>query len=68
MFIDKREKNGGLEEITDPAIIERVKQDLNLEDGSDDYTPIICGSVVGGGFKRKLQMLRADLFAMLSVC
>ena len=50
------------------AIIEKVKQDLNLEDRADDYTPIICGSVVAGGFKRKLQMLRADLFAMLSVC
>jgi len=57
-----------MEEITDPAIIASVKADLNLEDGADEYTPIICGSVVGGGFKRKLQMLRADLFSMLSVC
>lgn len=68
VFIDKRGNNEDLEEIKDPAIIEKVKQDLNLEDGADDYTPIICGSVVGGGFKRKLKMLRADLFAMLSVC
>ena len=68
MFIDKRGANEGMEEITDPAIIASVKADLNLEDGADEYTPIICGSVVGGGFKRKLQMLRADLFSMLSVC
>ena len=57
-----------MEEITDPAIIANVQRDLNLEEGAGDYTPIICGSVVGGGFKRKLQMLRADLFSMLSVC
>ena len=57
-----------MEEIKDPAIIAGVKHDLNLEDGADDYTPIICGSVVGGGFRRKLQMLRADLFSLLSVC
>lgn len=68
MFIDKRGTNEDLEEIKDPAIIAKVKHELNLEDGADEYTPIICGSVVVGGFKRKLQMLRADLFAMLSVC
>tara|TARA_B110000285_G_C14873653_1_gene490428 strand:- start:178 stop:375 length:198 start_codon:yes stop_codon:yes gene_type:complete len=43
----------------------------------DDKTPMICGSVVNdsvfGGekanfnFKRKLKMLRADIFSLLSV-
>ena len=30
--------------------------------------PLITGSVVKGGFNRKLRMLRADLFATLSIC
>ena len=44
---------------------------------SDDKTPIICGSIVNDSiyaadkvnfnFKRKLKMLRADVFALFSV-
>lgn len=30
--------------------------------------PLICGTIVNGQFHRKLRMLRADLFSMLSVC
>ena len=33
-----------------------------------DIAPIICGTVVNGQFERKLRMLRADIFCMLSVC
>jgi len=54
IFIDKREANADLEEIRDPKIIQQVKDNLNLDAKCDDYTPIICGSVVDGGFKRKL--------------
>jgi hypothetical protein len=34
----------------------------------NEIAPIICGTVVNGGFKRKLRMLRGDLFSMLAVC
>ena len=32
-----------------------------------DIAPFICGTVVNGGFSRKLRMLRADFYCMLSV-
>jgi len=48
-----------------------------LMKNSDDKTPIICGSIVNDSiyaadkvnfnFKRKLKMLRADVFALFSV-
>lgn len=40
--------------------------DMSLK---DNYmiAPIIIGSVVNGGFSRKLRMLRADLFSLLSI-
>ena len=37
----------------------------------DEIAPIIVGTVVNDnfdGFTRKLRMLRADLFSLLSVC
>ena len=54
IFIDKSGKNNDLEEVKDPRIISEVVEKLNLNDHSDDYAPIICGTVVNGGFKRKL--------------
>lgn len=33
-----------------------------------DIAPFVTGTVVKGGFSRKLKMVRADLFAALSVC
>ena len=67
IFIDKRESNDDLLEITDAKLILQVKESLKLNEKCDDYVPIICGSVVSGGFTRKLQMLRNDLFSVLSV-
>ena len=54
IFVDKFGENKDLEEIKDPKIISTVKQNLNLNDQSDNYAPIICGSIINGGFKRKL--------------
>ena len=54
IFVDKEGDNEDLEEIIDQKIIRDVSKNLNLHDMSDDYAPIICGSVVNGGFKRKL--------------
>lgn len=68
IFVDKRGTNDELEEIRDMKVIKNVEEMLNLDEKCDDYTPIICGSVVAGGFKRKLQMLRSDFFSLLSVC
>jgi len=50
-----------------------VKQSLNLNfNENDEIAPLIVGSVVSEngptGFNRKLRMVRADLFTMLSVC
>jgi len=41
-----------LVESEDPKVILKVKENLKLND--DEYVPVICGSVVNGGFKRKL--------------
>jgi hypothetical protein len=67
IFIDKFGDNTDLQEIKDPGIIRSVQQHLNLNDQSDEYAPIICGSVVDGGFERKLQMLRSDYYSLMSV-
>ena len=67
VFLDKRGHNDELQEITDIKVINEVKANLNLENEEDLGTPIICGSLLGGGFKRKLKMMRADLFSLLSV-
>tara|TARA_B110000285_G_scaffold218667_1_gene268382 strand:+ start:82 stop:576 length:495 start_codon:yes stop_codon:yes gene_type:complete len=54
IYVDKCYNNDELEEIKDPEIIEIVKFNLNLNDKCDDYAPIICGTVMNSGFKRKL--------------
>ena len=53
IYIDINE-NEELEEIKDKSLIDKAKVYLNIDDTIDDYAPIICGSVVNGGFKRKL--------------
>ena len=40
---------------------------LKIQD-ENEIAPIICGTVVNGGFRRKLRMLRGDLFSMLLIC
>ena len=67
IFIEKFGDNSDLQEIKDSEIIRSVQQHLNLNDQSDEYAPIICGSVVDGGFERKLQMLRSDYYSLMSV-
>jgi len=64
IFIDKRELNNpnaskttyntDLDEIKDPEMVSKITEYLNLEDNREDFTPIICGTVVDGGFTRKL--------------
>ena len=39
-----------------------------LPQDEQDIAPFICGTVVNGGYSRKLRMLRADIFTMLSIC
>lgn len=36
-------------------------------DENEDFAPWICGTVVNGGFSRKLKMMRADIFSILAV-
>ena len=55
--------------MSDPELVEEVKQCLNISfNERDEVGPIICGTVVAGGFGRKLRMLRCDFFSMLSLC
>lgn len=41
--------------------------DLNLKDNLTMISPFILGTVINGGFKRKLRMLRSDFFSLLSI-
>ena len=62
-------KNEGLVEITDQEIINKIGEELNLLPSDYlDIAPFICGTVVTGGFTRKLRMIRADYFSMLTIC
>ena len=68
IYVDKYDNNDDLEEIHDKEIIEKMKSYMNVNDQFDDSVPIICGSVINGGFKRKLQMIRSDYYSLLSLC
>ena len=69
IFYDQLLANEGLIEIKNQAIVDNIKDELNLTfHESDEIAPVVCGTVINGGFNRKLRMLRADLFTMLSVC
>ena len=54
MIFVSRGHNPGLEEITDPKLIRKAKIGMNINEAIDNFAPVICGSVVNGGFKRKL--------------
>ena len=54
MIYVSRGHNPGLEEIRDQKLIQKAKTYMNINDMIDNYAPVICGSVVNGGFKRKL--------------
>jgi hypothetical protein len=69
IFYDQLISNDGLIEIKDKAVVDQIKDELNLTyHEADEIAPVICGTVVNGGFNRKLRMLRADLFSLLTVC
>lgn len=61
-------ENEGLIEIKNQDVIQEINDNLNLN-LKDNFmvAPFIIGSVVSGGFDRKLRMLRSDLFTLLSV-
>lgn len=60
--------NEGLIEIKDADVIEQIRKDLNISYRyTNDIAPFIVGTIVQGGFKRKLKMVRADYFSMLSI-
>jgi len=49
-------------------LVKRIRDELNLNVRErDKVAPLICGTVANGSFKRKLRMLRADLFTLLAV-
>lgn len=61
--------NCDMVEVSNPKVIEQVYENLNVSILDEkEQAPIICGTVLNGGFHRKLRMLRADMFSMLSVC
>ena len=60
--------NEGLIEIKDRSVVDKIKEDLNISFRyGTDIAPMIVGSVVMGGFKRKLKMMRADYYSMLCI-
>lgn len=65
---DPWSQNEGLIEIKDRKLVDQIKEDLNISFRYDyEIAPVVVGTVVNGGFKRKLRMMRADYFAMLSI-
>lgn len=61
--------NEDLIEIKDPKIVQQIKDDLNISFRYEKgIAPLVVGTVVTGGFKRKLKMVRADYFSLLSIC
>jgi len=54
IFLSTKERNTDIKQITDNAIIEEVRKTLNIEEHCDSSTPIICGTMINGGFLRKL--------------
>ena len=61
--------NYDLQEITDPKIVEEIRTQLNIGeqdlDGND--TPFICGTIVNGGFSRKLKMVGGVMYSLLGI-
>lgn len=60
--------NEGLIEIKDPDLVNQIKENFNISYRyNHEIAPVISGTVVTGGFKRKLRMMRADYFSLLSI-
>ena len=63
-----RKYNEELIEIKDKQLLKKVKQELNLNfEELSESNPFICGTIVNGSFTRKLKMVRADMYSILSV-
>ena len=77
IFFNQDGAQNDLTEITDERSRLEIQRSMGMCNFSNDGAPVICGSVVpdslqGGekqhyNFRRKLKMLRGDLFALLSV-
>ena len=68
IFYNRRTNNPDLVEIKDQLIVNNVRKNLKLKKDEDHDTPIICGSIINGGFHNHLKMLRGDVFSVFSVC
>ena len=68
--MNTEEPNNDLIQITDPEVVQQIKDNLNINaNDNDQTTPYICGTPVNGTpFQRKLRMLRADFYTILSLC
>ena len=65
----KEDPNDDLTEIIDTYHIKEIKEGMNINfQELDGVAPYIGGSVINGGFTRKLKMLRGDVFSALAVC
>ena len=64
--------NPEMKEVTNPELVTQIRDALNLSfKDKVDTAPYIVGTVVNDhprGFRRKLRMLRADIFTALSIC
>lgn len=73
-------QNEDLIEIHDANMLKKIKNDNRLQSlgSSDQHVPLICGTVVptdhhlksiekNNAFNRKLAMMRADLYTLLSI-
>jgi len=55
--------------VKDPKVVKQVKLEMGIKfNETKETNPFICGTVVNGHFKRKLKMMRADLFSLLACC
>ena len=60
------EANKDLKQIKDPKLICKIRKWMNLGICDEDRTtPYVCGTIVNGGFTRKLRMLRIDFYSFL---
>lgn len=65
---DAKAENGDLREVKDEATVCRIREWMNFNIiNQDTTTPVISGTVLNGGFSRKLRMLRQDIYALLCV-
>lgn len=69
--VDDNTANQDLIEINDKTFIDGLKKSVNLNSSSilknHETTPYIIGTLVQPSFKRKLKMVRSELFALLAI-